>query len=85
MDVNHFKGPISITKLIVDNLETPAYLNLSLPTRINNVIVKADSDIEKINNINIQSFMKNVLKVNDLISLEHVSFGKSFIFLFNSK
>ncbi|KAM0726481.1 hypothetical protein ACS0PU_007665 [Formica fusca] len=78
MDVNHFKGPISVTKLVVDNLETPAYLNLSLPTRINNVIVKADSDIEKINNINIQSFMENVLKVNDVISLEHVSFANGF-------
>ncbi|XP_070162269.1 uncharacterized protein [Polyergus mexicanus] len=78
MDVNHFKGPISITKLVVDNLETPAYLNLSLPTRINNVIVKADSNIEKINNINIQSFMENVLEVNDVISLEHVLFANGF-------
>lgn len=85
MDINHFKGSINITKLVVDNLETPAYLNLSLPTKVKNVIIKADSDIGKINNINIQSFMENVLKVNDVISLEHVTFGKSLIFLFNSK
>lgn len=77
MDVNRLKGPINIEKLDVNNLETPAYLNLSLPTRIKNVIVKANSDIEKINNIKIQSFMENVLKVNDVISLEHVTFGKS--------
>ncbi|XP_072746368.1 uncharacterized protein [Anoplolepis gracilipes] len=78
MDVKCLKGPINIAKLVVDNLETPAYLNLSLPIKINNVIVKADSNIETINNINIQSFMENVLKVNDVISLEHVTFANGF-------
>lgn len=77
MDINHLKGPINITKFVVDNLETPVYLNLSLPTRVKNVIIKADSDIGKINNINIQSFTENVLKVTDIISLKHVTFGKS--------
>lgn len=75
-DINYIKGPINIKKLVVNNLETPAYFNLSLPSRVKNVIVKGDSNIGKINNINIQSFMENVLKVDDLISLEHVTFGK---------
>jgi len=74
--INRFKGPINIAKLIVNNLETPAYFNLSLPKRVKNVIIKGDSDIKNINDINIQSFMENVLKVNDSISLEHVTFGK---------
>lgn len=74
--INHFKGPINIAKLNVKNLETPAYFSLSLPTRVKNVIVKGDSNIEKINNIDIQSFMENVLKLDDQISLEHVTFGK---------
>ncbi|GAB1868165.1 Closca [Camponotus japonicus] len=78
MDINHLKGPINITKFVVDNLETPVYLNLSLPTRVKNVIIKADSDIGKINNINIQSFTENVLKVTDIISLEHVTFANGF-------
>jgi len=77
VDVNRFKGPINITNLVVNNLETPAYFNLSLPRRVKNVIIKGDSNIETINNINIQSFMENILKVDDdLISLEHVTFGK---------
>ncbi|KAL6265402.1 hypothetical protein P5V15_002198 [Pogonomyrmex californicus] len=79
IDVNRLKGPINVNKLVVDNLETPVYLNLSLPTRVKNVIVKGDSDIRNINNINIQSFMENVLKVDDLISLEHVTFAHGFI------
>lgn len=77
VDVNRLKGPINIAKLIVKNLETPAYFNLSLPRRVKNVIIKEDSNIETINNINIRSFMENVLKVDDdLISLGHVTFGK---------
>lgn len=83
MDVIHLKGPINIAKFVVDNLETPVYLNLSLPIRVNNVIVKANSVIEKINNINIQSFTENVLKVTDVISLEHVTFGKSRLSYFS--
>lgn len=74
--INYIRGPVNIAKLIVNNLETPAYFNLSLPRRVKNVIVKGDSNIRKINNINIQSFIENALKVDDLISLEHVTFGK---------
>lgn len=85
MDINRFKGPINIEKLDVNNLETPAYLNLSLPTKVKNVIVKANSDIKKINNIKIQSFMESVVKLNDVISFDHVTFGKSLIFPFNFK
>lgn len=77
---SHIKGPVNLKKLVVNNLETPAYFNLSLPTKVKNVIIKGDSDIGKINDINIQSFMENVLKVDDLISLGHVTFGK---FTFN--
>ena len=73
---NRIKGPVNLKKLVVNNLETPAYFNLSLPRRVKNVIIKGDSDIGKINDINIQSFMENVLKVDDLISLGHVTFGK---------
>ncbi|XP_029165434.1 uncharacterized protein LOC114936425 [Nylanderia fulva] len=78
VDINRLKGPINIEKLDINNLETPAYLNLSLPTRVKNVIVKADSDIEKINNIKIQSFMESIVKVNDVISFEHVTFANGF-------
>lgn len=87
VNINRLKGPINITKFVIDNLETPVYLNLSLPTKVKNVIVKADSDIGKINNINIRSFTENVLKVTDVIFLEHVTFGKSHLsyFFFNSK
>lgn len=76
IDINRFKGPINIAKLVVNNLEEPAKFNLSLPSRVKNVVIKGNSNIEKINNINIQSFMENVLTVDDVISLEHVTFGK---------
>lgn len=76
IDINRFRGPINIAKLVVNNLEMPAKFNLSLPRRVKNVVIKGDSNIEKINNINIQSFMENILTVDDLISLEHVTFGK---------
>ncbi|XP_024888654.1 uncharacterized protein LOC112465371 isoform X2 [Temnothorax curvispinosus] len=79
VSVNRFKGPVNIAKLVVNNLETPAYLNLSLPRRVKNVVVKGDSDIEKINNIDIQSFIENVLKVDDPISLGHVTFARGFM------
>lgn len=74
--INHIRGPVNVAKLVVNNLETPARFNLSLPRRVKNVIIKGDSNIGKINNVNIQSFMENVLKVDDLISLGHVTFGK---------
>ncbi|XP_077278366.1 uncharacterized protein LOC143906276 isoform X2 [Temnothorax americanus] len=79
VSVNRFKGPVNIAKLVVNNLETPAYLNLSLPRRVKNVVVKGDSDIGKINNIDILSFIENVLKVDDPISLGHVTFARGFI------
>ncbi|KYM83201.1 hypothetical protein ALC53_06469, partial [Atta colombica] len=75
---NRIKGPVNLKKLVVNNLETPAYFNLSLPRRVKNVIIKGDSDIGKINDIKIQSFMENVLKVDDLISLGHVTFARGF-------
>ncbi|XP_012224336.2 uncharacterized protein clos [Linepithema humile] len=78
-DVQYYiKGPLNVPKLVVDNLETPIRFNLDLPIRVGNVIVKGDSNIKKINGINIQSFMDNVLKVDDAISLEHVTFTHGF-------
>ncbi|XP_020292032.1 uncharacterized protein LOC109858817 [Pseudomyrmex gracilis] len=77
LDENRLKGPLSIEKLSVNNLET-AYLNLSLPTRVGNVVVKADSNIKKINNIDIQLFMESVAKVDDAISLEYATFANNF-------
>ncbi|XP_011693850.1 PREDICTED: uncharacterized protein LOC105453515 isoform X2 [Wasmannia auropunctata] len=74
----YLEGPVNIPKLVVRNLETPVYLNLSLPTRLKNVIIKGDSDIKRINNIDIRSFMENVLKVDDPISLDHVTFARGF-------
>ncbi|XP_011870378.1 PREDICTED: uncharacterized protein LOC105563408 isoform X2 [Vollenhovia emeryi] len=76
--INSVRGPINIAKLVVNNLETPAYFNLSLPRRVKNVVIKGDSDIGKINNISIQSFMENVLKVDDPISLGNVAFARGF-------
>ncbi|XP_012532717.1 uncharacterized protein LOC105834630 [Monomorium pharaonis] len=75
---NHIRGPVNVAKLVVNNLVTPVRFNLSLPRRVKNVIIKGDSNIEKINNVNIQSFMENVLKVDDPISLEHVTFARGF-------
>jgi len=76
MDANRLKGPISTTNLIINNLETPAYFNLPLPVRVKNVIVEGDSKIGRINNLDIQPFMENVMKVDDIISLEDVTFSK---------
>lgn len=81
VDVNRLKGPVNISKLVVKNLEVPVLCNLPLPTKVKNVIVKADSDIEKINGVNMPFFMDNVLKVNDLISLEHATFSKFYSFI----
>lgn len=72
----YIKGPTNISKLVVDNLETPVRFNIDLPVKVGNVIVKGNSNIKKINNIDIQSFMNNVLKVDDAISLEHVTFSE---------
>ncbi|KYN06038.1 hypothetical protein ALC62_03038, partial [Cyphomyrmex costatus] len=75
---SHIKGPVNLKKLVVNNLETPAYFNFSLPTRVKNVIIKGDSDIRRINDINIQPFIENVLKIDDPISLENVTFARGF-------
>ncbi|XP_011155669.2 uncharacterized protein LOC105193044 isoform X3 [Solenopsis invicta] len=76
--INYIKGPVNVAKLVVNNLETPAFFNLSLPTRVKNVIIKGDCIIGKINNVNIQPFMENVLKVDDPISLGHITFARGF-------
>jgi len=76
IDVNCLKGPINTTKLIVNNLETPAYFNLPLPVKVKDVIVEGDSKIGRINDLDIQSFMENVMEVDDAIFLEDVTFSK---------
>jgi hypothetical protein len=76
IDVNRLQGPINTTKLIINNLETPAYFNLPLPVKVKDVIVEGDSKIERINDLDIQSFVQNVMEVDDIISLEDVTFSK---------
>lgn len=78
-NVYYIKGPLNVSKLVVDNLEAPIRLNIALPIKVGNVIVKGDGNITKINGINIKSFMENVLKVNDAISLEYATFSKLHI------
>ncbi|KAL0105372.1 hypothetical protein PUN28_016792 [Cardiocondyla obscurior] len=78
MGNNCIRGPVNIKNFVVNDLKEPAYFNLSLPRRVKNVVIKGDSKIGKINNIDIRSFIKNVLKVNDSISLEHVTFAHGF-------
>lgn len=73
--INRLQGPVNVEKLAIDNLRTPVIFNFSLPTIVRNLVIKADSEIGKINDVNVSSFMENVLKLNDIIFLEQVTFG----------
>lgn len=77
LDVDRVRGPVNISKLIVENLQMP--INFPLHTTINTVIILGNSDIQTINDVNMSSFMENVQKVNDIISLENVTFGELFV------
>lgn len=79
IDVNRFKGPINISKLVVSALEVPVWCNFPLPTKVKNIIIKTDSNIKKINDLNMLSFMESILKVHDPISLQHVKFSKFLV------
>ncbi|RLU23456.1 hypothetical protein DMN91_003660 [Ooceraea biroi] len=78
IDANRFKGSVNITRLVVNDLKTPASFNFPLPVEVRDVIMEADSKIGRINNLDMQSFMENVIKVDDIISLEHVTFAHGF-------
>lgn len=76
IDVDHLKGPVNVMKLVVDTLKTPAAFNFPLPVRVKDVFVEADSTIGKINTLDTLSFMENVMKVDEMISLGNVTFSK---------
>ncbi|XP_019699980.1 uncharacterized protein LOC105189727 [Harpegnathos saltator] len=78
IDVNHIKGPVNVSKLLVENLQTPVNLGIFLPTTVNTVIMLGNSNIGKINDVNMSSFIENVQKVHDEISLEHATFAHGF-------
>lgn len=83
IDIDHIKGPVTVSKLFVETLQIP--INLSLPTTVNNIIILGNSNIGKINDMNMSSFIENVQKVDDKISLEHTIFGKSYILYFRTQ
>ncbi|XP_014469815.1 PREDICTED: uncharacterized protein LOC106741904 [Dinoponera quadriceps] len=78
IDVDRIKGPVNISKLQVEDLVTPVKFNFPLPNIVNTVVILGNSNIGKINGMNMSSFIENAQKVNDTMSLEIATFDYEF-------
>ncbi|XP_015188612.1 PREDICTED: uncharacterized protein LOC107072855 [Polistes dominula] len=72
---NIFKDIQNVTSLKVNNLQVPARFTFPLPTKVKNVISKGNTYAKIVNGEDIKRFMKNVVRIDDRISLNNITFN----------
>ncbi|XP_043493312.1 uncharacterized protein LOC122518436 [Polistes fuscatus] len=72
---NIFKDIRNVTRLKVNNLQVPVRFTFPLPTTVRNVISKGNTYAKIINGEDIESFMKNAVRIDDTISLNNITFN----------
>ncbi|KAK2582296.1 hypothetical protein KPH14_004637 [Odynerus spinipes] len=75
---NVFKNVKNATHLKANTLQASKRINLPLPTTVRNVISKGNTYVGTINGVDINDFIKNVVRVDDTISLNNITFSNRF-------
>ncbi|XP_066595611.1 uncharacterized protein clos isoform X2 [Prorops nasuta] len=72
---NEFLGPIELENLTVGDLYAPNGLVIPPPSFIKKLEIKSDATIEYINNIKMEKFLEDVIKIDNHISLKNITFA----------
>ncbi|KAI4502427.1 hypothetical protein M0802_002339 [Mischocyttarus mexicanus] len=72
---NIFKDISNVTRLKVNNLKVPSRFKFPFPTTVRNVISKGNTSAKIINGEDIQQFIENVVRIDDTISLNNITFN----------
>lgn len=73
---NTLNSSIETTNLRVNVLQTPVRFDMDLSKRNGNIILEQNAQIDSVNNINFMDFLADAIKLEDMMSLQNVTFGK---------
>ncbi|XP_015595922.1 uncharacterized protein LOC107268068 [Cephus cinctus] len=73
------KGPVKAKNLVITNVITNDGFKNLLPQEVNKVTSKKNTYVGTINGVNIVDLMRNVVRLDDIISLTNITFEGGFI------
>lgn len=73
---NYVEGTFDVKNLTVKSLNATEGVRIPCPLIVENMIVEGNLQVKKINGINLDEFMQDVVRVNDSVSMKKIVFGK---------
>lgn len=74
------KGPITLDYLNVTSIYAAEGIKVPLPSEMESLVVEGNLQVKTLNGIDLEEFVKNVVRIDEPMELNNVTFGKLFLF-----
>ncbi|CAK9826786.1 hypothetical protein ANTRET_LOCUS4568 [Anthophora retusa] len=78
VELNTINASIEVINLTTNTLQYPIKFHVKLPKVIRHIILEQDAHVDNISYVNFADFLANTIKLEDMISLQNVTFSKDF-------
>ncbi|CAK9818076.1 hypothetical protein ANTPLA_LOCUS9619 [Anthophora plagiata] len=78
VELNTINASIEVINLTTNTLQYPIQFHVKLPKVIRHIILEQDAHVDNISYVNFADFLANAIKLEDMISLQNVTFSKDF-------